>query len=146
MESKARILMPIIVVGLVVLVIVLDAKRRTAEQQLQQLSVQMEQVQGNTQQNRAMAKEILAKVQAHINLDMSVEPTVATIVDVAKLRAQNPFYNKAENGDYLIVTSTRAILFDPDTDRILDVVPVQINAAPAPDAAAEGAASSTEAL
>ena len=34
--------------------------------------------------------------------------------------------SKAENGDHLVVTPERAILYDPDEDVILDVVPVQV--------------------
>ena len=60
---------------------------------------------------------------------MSVEPTVASIVDVAKLQ-QNLFYAKAQNGDYLIVTTTRANLYREEDNIILDVVPVQIEHRP----------------
>jgi len=132
---KVRFLLPALVVVLVVLVIVLDAQRRTAERRLEQLSVQLEQVQGNAEENRERARAIVTKARKHIDIPTDVEPTVAAIVDVAKLRERNPFYNKAENGDYLIVTETRAILYDPDKDRILDVVPVQLETAPARPAA-----------
>ena len=55
-----------------------------------------------------------------------MQPTVATIVDVESLRKRNSFYNKAKNGDYLIVTNERAILFDAKANVILDMVPVQL--------------------
>lgn len=124
---KPRTIIPIVVLLLVVLVIVLDAKRRGAQDELQQLSVKLEQMQGgNTAENQKRATEIIAKVQRHMNIDTSVTPTVATIVDVEKLKEQNPFYNKAKNGDFLVVTPTRAILYDASKDRIIDVAPVQI--------------------
>lgn len=129
MAPKARVLFPLLLVFLVVLVVIVDARRRQAEAQLKQLSVRLEQVQGGPQQNAAnqeMAREVVQKVKGHMNIDTTVEPTVATIVDITKLRERNPFYNNAENGDFLIVTQTRAILYDPDQDIILDVVPVQI--------------------
>ena len=66
-----------------------------------------------------------------------VEPTVATIVNVEELRKNNAFYNKAENGDHLVVTTERAILYDPDEDIILDVIPVQLQPAEPATAPAE---------
>lgn len=124
MKSKA--LFPILLIVLVVLVVVIDAQRRQAQKELKNLTVRLEQLQGNNQANQEKAGQVVEKVKAHMDIDTSVEPTVATIVDVAKLREQNPFYDKAENGDYLIVTPTRAILYREADDKILDVVPVQI--------------------
>lgn len=119
-------LLPILLIALVVLVVVLDAKRRSAQKELKNLTVRLEQLQGNNEANHEKAREIVGKVKALIDIDVSVEPTVATIVDVERLREQNPFYDKAENGDYLIVTPTRAVLYRDADNIILDVVPVQI--------------------
>lgn len=97
----------------------------TARADLQRLSVQM-QFQGDNEANQEKAKEIVEQVRALMQIDESVAPTVAAILDVEKLRKQNAFYAKAENGDYLVITKTRAILFDPETKTIIDVAPVQI--------------------
>ncbi len=130
---KARILFPVLLIALIVLVVVLDAQRRSAQTELKQMSVKMDQLQGNdTEENQQRAKEVVLKVRALMDIDTTVEPTVATIVDVKKLQAQNPFYNKAKNGDFLIVTPTRAILYDAEKNVILDVVPVQIDEAAQP--------------
>jgi|GEM_PF-1197431 len=113
------------------LVVVLDAQRRQAQKELKNLTVRLEQLQGNDQANQEKAKAVVERVKILMDIDTSVEPTVATIVDVAKLQERNPFYNKAQNGDYLIVTPSRAILYRESINRILDVVPVQIeNPAP----------------
>lgn len=134
--SRAKPLGFLVVLGLVVLVLVLDMRRRAAEDQLAQLSVRLGQVTDeNQQQNQEEAKAIVEKVRRHIDIPSDIEPTVATIVDVEKLRERNAFYTKAQNGDHLIVTTDRAILYSPSEDRILDVVPVQIQQ----PAAAEGA-------
>lgn len=131
--KRATFLTTVLVIILVALVVVLDTRRRQVETQLQELSVQMDQLAPERQQNEQLVKQIIAKVKRLIVLPSDVEPTVATIVDVETLRAQNSFYRSAENGDHLIVTSTRAILYDPDNDIILDVVPVQLKpASPAP--------------
>lgn len=123
---KSRALFPVLLIVLLVLVVVLDMQRRQAQRELKNLSVRLEQVQGNTEQNQERAREVVRKVSRLMSLDTSVEPTVATIVDVEQLRQRNAFYNKAENGDFLIVTPTRAILYREADDIILDVVPVQI--------------------
>ncbi len=134
---KMKVLLPLLVIALIALVVVLDAQRRSAETELRNLTVRLEQLQGNTQENQERAKQIVDRVRTLIEIPTDVTPTVATIVDVEKLRAQNPFYNGAENGDFLIVTPTRAILFDADRGVIIDVVPVQIQQ----NAAASSAAS-----
>lgn len=121
-------LITILVLVLVGLVIVLDARRRDAENKLQNLSIRLEQLRAgeNTQQNVEVAQEILSKLRKHMVVPEAPEPTVAAIIDVETLRKRNAFYAVAKNGDYLIVTTNRAILYDPDTDRVLDVVPVQV--------------------
>ena len=124
------------IIVLLVLVIVLDMRRRQAETKLMELSMKYEQQSGNQAQNREAAKQIVEKVRRLYEIPTGVEPTVATIVDVNQLRARNAFYNKAKNGDHLIVTNDRAILYDPATNKIIDVVPVQIQ--PAAQAGAQG--------
>lgn len=122
-----KALIPVAVVILLLIVIVVDAQRRSAQKELKQLSVKLEQLQGgNTKENQQRANEVVLKVKKLMDLDLSVEPTVATIVDVKKLREKNSFYDKAKNGDFLIVTPTRAILYDAAANKILDVVPVQL--------------------
>ena len=135
-------LMMIALVALVVLTGVLEAKRRLVASQLEQVTIRLEQLQtGSTPQNREKAQRIVRKVRALMEIG-EVEPTVATIVDVEALRKRNAFYNKAKNGDFLVVTPDRAILYDETRNVIIDVVPVQIQpvapAAPAPEAPAEG--------
>lgn len=122
-----KLLSVVFILGLIVLVFTLEARRREAQTQLEQLTVRLEQLQtGNTSQNREVARKVIEKVSAHMRISTEVEPTVATIVNVEELRKRNPFYNKAENGDHLVVTTERAILYDPDEDIILDVIPVQL--------------------
>ncbi len=141
--DKKKLLTVILVVALAVLAYVNYMKRVQLATELKKLSVQMEQLQtGNNPENVAQAKAIVDKVRAHIDIPTDVEPTVATIVDVNTLKARNDFYKNAKNGDNLIVTPTRAILYDPDRDMILDVVPVQLQAPAAPAGAMSSSASS----
>lgn len=135
----ARTLGLLIVIGLVALVVVVDMKRRAAEYQLEQLSIQMDKNGGgNQEQNKEAAQEVISKVRLLYALPEGVEPTVATIVDVNLLRERNAFYNKAKNGDHLIITNDRAILYDPIQNVIIDVVPVQIQPASQSSSSARG--------
>lgn len=136
-RSMRKLLSIIFVIGLIALVFTLENRRQAAQKQLEQLTVRLEQLQtGNTSQNREAARKVIESVQKHMQISTEVEPTVATIVNVEELRKRNPFYNKAENGDHLVVTTERAILYDPDRDIIIDVIPVQLQ--PAASAGAKG--------
>ena len=147
MSSSAgsrKLLVLVLIVSLAVLAYVNYTKRVQLASELKKLSVQMEQLQtGNNPQNVAQAKSIVEKVRRHIIIPANIDPTVATIVDVNTLKSRNDFYKNAKNGDNLIVTPTRAILYDPDKDIILDVVPVQIQA-PAPASSAASSAPATK--
>jgi hypothetical protein len=115
----------------------LDARRRQVENQLSEMMVRVEQA--NPQADRIAAQKVVEKVRQLIRIPNDVEPTVATIVDVDQLKQRNAFYAKAKNGDNLIVTPDRAILFDPVANVILDVVPVSIQAPTAKSAAPSSA-------
>lgn len=130
-----KLLTIILIVGLAVLAFAFYKRSMTLAIELKKLTVMNEQLQtGNNPEGIAQAKAIIDKVRLHIDIPTDVEPTVATIVDVEALREKNAFYKTAKNGDHLIVTPTRAILYDPDRDMILDVVPVQLQAPAAPAA------------
>lgn len=136
-SSASKTLAVLLFIALIVLVVVLDMRRRQAEQKVMELSMQPNQLGDNEAQNRENALLVLERLRRHYQIPTGVEPTVATVVDVIQLRQRNAFYNKAKNGDHLIITQDRAILYDPVADRIIDVVPVQIQQpqAEAPSAA-----------
>lgn len=71
---------------------------------------------------------VLDRLRRHITLPTDVQPTVALIQDIDALKLRNSFYSVAKNGDYLIVTPSRAILYNAERDVILDIVPVQLQA------------------
>jgi hypothetical protein len=128
-------LLVIAVIGAVALFAWAEQKRRDAIRQLEQTTQELAQIRESTQRSgQEVAQEVLGKVRKHMDVPTDPEPTVATIIDVERLRESNEFYKKAENGDHLVITDTRAILYDPDKDLVIDVVPVRIDrtASPAP--------------
>lgn len=128
-----RILLTVLVIALSVLAYINYTKRVELANELQNLTVKMDQVQkGNPQQSAAAAKQTVDRVRRLFAIPKEIDPTVAQIVDVNALKAKNSFYADAKNGDYLVVTTTRAILYDPDKDMIIDVVPVQLQQAQPP--------------
>ena len=117
---------------MLVLVLVLNQQRQQANLLVEDLAGRITQLTGgDTAENRAKAAEVLEKARKLIEIPEDTKPTVATIVDVEKLRGKNAFYDKALNGDHLILTAKRAILFRESENKIIDVVPVQIQQAPA---------------
>lgn len=72
-------------------------------------------------------------------------PTVATIMDVDKLAADQAFYTGAINGDKLLVftKSQRAIIYSPSRNLIVNSGPVYFNNQPATSEVQEVATSTT---
>lgn len=76
-------------------------------------------------------KEMIGKI---FDLPTDEEPTLATVTDREKL-AEQPFFQKAENGDKVLIYSAsgRAILYRPSMGKIIDVTTVNVNQ-PVPEA------------
>lgn len=70
---------------------------------------------------------LVLKVSRLIVLPEGETPTMATITDSEKLKDQ-PFFSKAQKGDkVLIYTNARkAVLYNPTTDKIVEVAPLNI--------------------
>ncbi|MEX0650359.1 MAG: hypothetical protein WD200_05135 [Candidatus Andersenbacteria bacterium] len=104
-----------------------EYRRRSTASELKKTEQRLQEIEGSAnEQRQEVAKEILEKVKKHVIIDEE-NPTVATIVDVEKLREKHVFYQKAENGYHLVITKERAILYDADRDIVVDVVPVILN-------------------
>lgn len=65
---------------------------------------------------------LVKKVADHIALPGG-NITVATVLKPEELRKENPvFYQNAREGDKVLIYSDRAILYNPEIDRVIDVV------------------------
>jgi hypothetical protein len=58
-------------------------------------------------------------------------PQVATVADVDTLKKTQPFFEKAQNGDQVLVFQNEAILYRPTANKIINVAAVTRNTAPA---------------
>lgn len=123
----------LLIVGIIVTIALFvwaERQRREAQSKLSQTATQLEELRKSAETSgQAVADEVLGKLRKHIDIPTDPQPTVATIVDAEALKDANEFYQPAENGDHLVITAKRAILYDPDRDIILDVVPVSIDPA-----------------
>ena len=70
---------------------------------------------------------LLAQVSRLIVLPTGEDPTLATVSNIDVLRAQ-PFFSNAKNGDRVLIyaNAKKAILYDPDSDKIVEVAPIII--------------------
>lgn len=48
------------------------------------------------------------------------EPLVATVTDVEKLKAEQPFYRNAKNGDKVFIWKDKALIYRLEEDKIID--------------------------
>lgn len=80
--------------------------------------------------NKDEVASLTKKIGAVMELPIDEAPTMATVMDKEKL-AEQPFFQKAENGDKVLIytNSGRAILYRPSTGKIVDVTTVNVNTA-----------------
>lgn len=69
--------------------------------------------------------KLIDEISKIYDLPKDETPTVATVTDVSKLVSQ-PFFAKAKNGDKVLIyqNTKKAILYDPNAKRILEVAPI----------------------
>jgi hypothetical protein len=74
---------------------------------------------------KATTSKILNKVGELYELPTGEEPTVAQVQDKAKLRDQ-PFFEKAQNGDYILVYTKNklAIIYREKINKLINVGPI----------------------
>lgn len=72
----------------------------------------------------AQNKQLINEVGKLFLFPKGETPTVALVTNVEKLRATQPFFNSAQNGDKLLIFSQKAILYRPSENKIIDIGPV----------------------
>jgi hypothetical protein len=89
---------------------------------------QFSQLKQNPQQAaQEEAQQVMALVARHMILPEGETPTIATVTDPEKLKGQ-PFFEHAKLNDKVLIytNAKKAILYDPEADRIIDVAPLNI--------------------
>lgn len=80
------------------------------------------------------AKDLVARVSELIVLPTDETPTVATVSDLEKLKGQQFFANAKVGDKVLIYTKAKkAVLYDPDAHKIVEVAPLNLGNADAAD-------------
>ena len=92
-----------------------------------------------TEVAQAENKKIIDMVGKLLLLPEGEDPTIATVTDPAKLKAEQAFFAKALDGDKVLIytRALKAIMYRPSTNKIIEVAPLVIGnpttpAAPAP--------------
>lgn len=74
-------------------------------------------------------EQLLAKVGRLIVLPNGETPTIASVVDADKLKAEQAFYRDVQNGDFVLIypQAQKAFIYRPSTDVLVNVGPVYMN-------------------
>lgn len=70
-------------------------------------------------------QQIIRKVGSHIVLPSGETPKIITVTNVAEMKKTQPFFSSASNGDKLLIYSTKVILYNAITDRVIDIAQIK---------------------
>lgn len=92
-----------------------------------------------TRHPEKVGQQEIAALQAEVSRLIVLpdeQPTLATVSDATTLKASQPFFAQAENGDKVLIYSVakKAILYRPSLHKIIEVGPVELGASPTPQA------------
>lgn len=91
-------------------------------------------------QAQVEAEALIVKVSGLIVLPGDEKPTIATVSDTEKLKDQ-PFFANAKSGDKVLIytQAKKAVLYNPESNKIVEVAPVNIGATTPTPAATDAA-------
>lgn len=121
-----------IIIGVALLVVLASIPSVYFFRQYQKVQLKLN---NPTEASKQDTKETIAAVGKLILLPEDEEPTIATVTDATKLSGQ-PFFTNAQNGDKVIIytKAKKAILYRVETNKIIDVAPVNIGNSATPSA------------
>lgn len=82
--------------------------------------------------------QVVARISQFLVVPVGEDPTATVIKDVAQLAAQQSFYQGAQDGDILVLYTSRAIIYDPKADKLVNVGPIIRSPSPSPSEVASG--------
>lgn len=81
-----------------------------------------------TQVLNEQSQDLRQELANLILIDEQVDPTIATVIDIEALKAENPeFYKNGRDGQIIFIYPTRVILYDKDEKKIINVAPIIVN-------------------
>jgi len=85
---------------------------------------QLQKAPAKSQQSQDSSDAVIAKV-SKLTILPAEQPTVATVSDINKLRAQ-PFFANAKDGDRVLIfkNTKKAIIYRPSTNQIVEIAPI----------------------
>lgn len=91
--------------------------------QIKQEVLRLSSVEGQQELAQKEVDDLLGNLSKLIILPDGEDPTVATVTDVEALKENQPFFEKAENGDKLVVytNAKKAIIYSPTRNVIVNV-------------------------
>lgn len=131
---------------LVVLVIALGLWSWSLYNDKNNLQSQVDSLNSNPQAIvQRQTQDLIAKVGRLMQLPSGETPTVAEVSDATQARQQSSFFNKAQNGDRVLmyVKAGEAILYRPSTNKIILVAPLVFNSSTSGTSTTSGTSSST---
>lgn len=136
-------LQPIFLILLLILVsaggVYLFTENRTIGDQLSQLRDDPDAA------AREEIEDLVAQVAKLTEVPEGEQPTIATVTDVESIKDQS-FFQNAQNGDRVLIyaEARRAILFRPETGKIVEVAPINIGQTEGLDQDQEGTGEAME--
>jgi hypothetical protein len=123
MKKSTLIIVTIAIIAAVLVVVTLSRKKDQST-----IANSDSQVQDSDLSEKEIA-EIIKDIKDIILVPEDEEPLVATVLNAAELRAQQPFYGDVQDGDILLIyqSKQKAILFNPVQKKIINVGPLQFN-------------------
>ncbi|MCK5460123.1 LytR C-terminal domain-containing protein [Candidatus Parcubacteria bacterium] len=116
LKNKAVFLVFLILIGACVWLLI---NYKNAQKQINYLSeLTVEEI------SKKERDELLGKVRKLIILPEDKQPAISTIQDIGKLAEAQPFFEKAQNGDRVIIYEDRAIIYSPSKNVLINVGPV----------------------
>ncbi len=97
----------------------------------------------DTKLTDSQVSELVARVSKFLVVPGDEQPTVVVISGAQQLAAQQSFYKGAKDGDILILYSSRAIIYDVKSNKLVNVGPIVRNDTPAPSGSPDPSASPT---
>ncbi len=89
-----------------------------------QINDQNKEILAKEVKDEKMVEDIIERVNKLISLPTDKKPLIATIVDVDSLIEKQPFFIGAKNGNKLLLYENRAIIYDYENNKLVNVGPI----------------------